>query len=54
MGTPLCVTVDKETNDNGTVTLRHRDSTRQVRIPATMLVERIAANQLLALFEESM
>jgi glycyl-tRNA synthetase len=29
-GTPFCVTVDFETLDDDTVTLRHRDSTEQV------------------------
>ena len=31
IGTPLCITVDGEGLDNGTVTLRCRDSTQQVR-----------------------
>jgi glycyl-tRNA synthetase (class II) len=30
-GTPFCVTVDFETLDDDTVTLRHRDSTEQVK-----------------------
>lgn len=33
VGTPYCVTVDGETLDNGTVTVRERDSMEQVRIP---------------------
>jgi len=32
LGTPFCVTVDYETKDNNTVTLRERDSTKQERI----------------------
>jgi len=32
-GTPFCVTVDGETNENGTVTIRDRDTMQQVRIP---------------------
>jgi glycyl-tRNA synthetase len=32
-GTPFCVTVDGETNENGTVTVRDRDTMQQVRIP---------------------
>ncbi|MCX5670998.1 MAG: glycine--tRNA ligase [Planctomycetota bacterium] len=32
-GTPFCVTVDGETNQNGTVTIRDRDTMQQVRIP---------------------
>jgi glycyl-tRNA synthetase len=31
-GTPFCVTVDYETKENGTVTLRFRDSMEQVRL----------------------
>ncbi|MDL5362947.1 glycine--tRNA ligase [Halalkalicoccus sp. NIPERK01] len=33
VGTPFCVTVDYETEGDGTVTLRDRDSTSQVRVP---------------------
>jgi glycyl-tRNA synthetase len=32
-GTPFCVTVDGETVQNGTVTIRERDSMQQIRIP---------------------
>jgi glycyl-tRNA synthetase len=32
VGTPFCVTVDYETKENGTVTVRFRDSMEQVRI----------------------
>ena len=33
VGTPYCVTVDHQTLEDETVTLRHRDSMEQVRIP---------------------
>ncbi|MDH7593561.1 MAG: glycine--tRNA ligase [Methanomicrobiales archaeon] len=33
IGTPFAITVDYETKDTGTVTLRERDSMKQVRIP---------------------
>ncbi len=33
-GTPWCLTVDGQTNEDGTVTVRDRDSLEQVRIPA--------------------
>ena len=33
-GTPFCLTVDGQTLEDGTVTLRDRDSCRQVRVPA--------------------
>lgn len=41
IGTPYCVTIDYDTLNDGTVTLRFRDSMEQVRIPATELVSRI-------------
>jgi len=33
IGTPYCVTVDYDTLEDGTVTIRDRDSMRQVRAP---------------------
>ena len=33
-GTPFCITVDGETVEDGSVTVRHRDSMDQARIPA--------------------
>jgi glycyl-tRNA synthetase len=33
-GTPFCVTVDGQTREDGTVTIRDRDTMQQVRIPA--------------------
>ena len=35
IGTPYCITVDYETMEQGTVTLRHRDSMEQVRVPVS-------------------
>jgi glycyl-tRNA synthetase len=32
IGTPLCVTIDFETEETGTVTVRHRDSMEQDRV----------------------
>jgi glycyl-tRNA synthetase len=40
-GTPFCVTVDYESKDNGTVTLRFRDSMEQIRLPRVELAERL-------------
>ena len=37
IGTPFCVTVDYTTKDDGTVTLRHRDSMEQVRVKVEAL-----------------
>ncbi len=37
IGTPFCVTVDHDTLENDTVTLRYRDTTEQIRIPISEL-----------------
>jgi glycyl-tRNA synthetase len=37
VGTPYCVTVDHQTKEDGTVTLRERDSMKQIRIPMEAL-----------------
>ncbi|MBP9702372.1 glycine--tRNA ligase [Candidatus Woesebacteria bacterium] len=37
MGTPYCVTVDYQTLEDGTVTVRDRDTTEQVRLPIESL-----------------
>ncbi|HYE94928.1 MAG TPA: glycine--tRNA ligase [Rubricoccaceae bacterium] len=39
IGTPYCLTVDGQTLEDGTVTLRDRDSMQQERIPAERAVE---------------
>ncbi|WP_172916300.1 glycine--tRNA ligase [Capnocytophaga canimorsus] len=36
-GTPFCVTVDHQTKEDQTVTLRHRDTMEQIRIPISEL-----------------
>lgn len=33
IGTPFCVTVDQQTKEDNTVTIRHRDSMQQERVP---------------------
>jgi glycyl-tRNA synthetase len=43
LGIPFAVTVDFETLTNGTVTLRERDSTRQVRLPKSEVTPSIFA-----------
>ncbi|GHV26865.1 glycine--tRNA ligase [Spirochaetia bacterium] len=40
-GTPFCVTIDYESKENGTVTLRFRDSMEQVRLPRAELPDRL-------------
>ncbi|CAI48255.1 glycine--tRNA ligase [Natronomonas pharaonis DSM 2160] len=42
VGTPYCVTVDYETQEDGTVTIRERDSTDQTRVPVEGLPAAIA------------
>ena len=32
-GTPFCITVDHQTSEDNSVTLRHRDTQKQDRIP---------------------
>ena len=47
VGTPYCLTVDGETMENGTVTVRDRDTLQQERVAADRVAyvirERIAA-----------
>jgi glycyl-tRNA synthetase len=39
IGTPFCVTIDHQTKDDQTVTIRHRDSMLQERIPMSQVKE---------------
>ena len=39
VGTPFCVTVDFDTLEDGTVTLRDRDTTEQERISVPQLIQ---------------
>jgi glycyl-tRNA synthetase len=41
IGTPWCITVDGDTVANGTVTLRDRDTTEQIKLPVAEVVARI-------------
>jgi len=41
IGTPLCVTIDFDTSKNSTVTLRDRDSTKQIRVKIEELDNKI-------------
>jgi glycyl-tRNA synthetase len=41
VGTPFCVTVDYDSKNDNTVTLRFRDSMEQVRVPRSELANRI-------------
>lgn len=39
IGTPYCITIDYETKENKTVTLRYRDSMEQIRIPVSGIAD---------------
>ena len=42
IGTPFCITVDHQTLEDDTVTIRYRDTMEQERIPWTKLGEMIS------------
>mgnify|MGYP000134258043 FL=1 len=44
MGTPYCVTIDYQTLEDGTVTLRDRDTTEQQRLPIDQLSAQLEKN----------
>ena len=44
IGTPYCVTVDFDTQDNGTVTIRERDSMSQIRLDESRVADYILEN----------
>ena len=39
IGTPFCVTIDFDTLENGTVTLRDRDTMEQIRLSEDELIK---------------
>ena len=41
LGTPFCVTVDHQSKEDGTVTIRYRDSMQQERIPIAAIRQKI-------------
>ncbi|HJJ55235.1 MAG TPA: His/Gly/Thr/Pro-type tRNA ligase C-terminal domain-containing protein, partial [Methanocorpusculum sp.] len=41
IGTPFCITVDYDTKDDTTVTLRDRDSMKQVRLPKDEIIAKL-------------
>lgn len=43
IGTPYCITIDHETLENNTVTIRERDSMKQERIPVDQIASIVAA-----------
>jgi glycyl-tRNA synthetase len=42
VGTPFCITVDFDGLKDGTVTIRDRDSTRQIRVPAESIARTVS------------
>lgn len=56
IGTPFCVTVDGDTLNDNTVTLRYRDSMKQERVPIAKLREiiedRVSITSLLKKIDE--
>ena len=49
LGTPFCITIDFDTLENDTVTLRDRDSMQQIRVGVSQLVE-VLSGKLTAIF----
>ncbi|MDD6131659.1 MAG: His/Gly/Thr/Pro-type tRNA ligase C-terminal domain-containing protein, partial [Bacteroidales bacterium] len=51
IGTPFCITVDHQTLEDNTVTLRHRDSMEQERVAiadlAGLIDQEVSLNRLL-------
>jgi glycyl-tRNA synthetase len=45
LGTPFCVTVDHQTKEDQTVTIRYRDSMEQERIPVAEIVGRVVSSK---------
>ncbi len=41
IGTPYCVTVDYQALEDGTVTVRNRDTTEQIRVPIAQLLDAV-------------
>ena len=50
LGVPWAVTIDHQSLDDGTVTIRRRDDQRQVRADVDALIEGIASGSLQSLF----
>ncbi len=57
IGTPYCITIDHQTLEDGTVTLRHRDSMEQKRVSVDeverILTKEVSLNNLLRKLAEN-
>jgi len=43
LGTPFCITIDHQSKEDGTVTIRDRDGMQQHRIPIAMVRDTVSA-----------
>ncbi len=41
IGTPICITIDHQTKEDNTVTIRYRDSMKQERVSVVQLIEKV-------------
>jgi glycyl-tRNA synthetase len=41
IGTPFCITIDHQTKEDQTVTIRYRDTMKQERIPVKLIRETV-------------
>jgi len=46
IGTPFCVTIDHQTKEDGTVTIRYRDTMQQERVPMDQVKEIVLKSML--------
>jgi glycyl-tRNA synthetase len=44
LGTPYCITIDYQTKEDQTVTIRHRDSMEQQRIPISQVASMVLSS----------
>ena len=51
IGTPFCVTIDFQSLEDNQVTIRERDSMKQIRVPIAELKTRLTANLSGELFD---
>jgi glycyl-tRNA synthetase len=51
IGTPFCITVDHQTNEDSTVTIRYRDTMEQERVPLAglreLIIEKVSMKKVL-------
>ena len=52
VGTPVCITVDNITLEDQTVTLRDRDTTKQIRLPIDDVIDFIRKNKKSNIFDQ--